>query len=314
MDAQFYGKIAIGTPAQDFTVIFDTGSSNLWVPSSNCWAVNCWTHATYHASKSSTYVKNGAKLDIQYGSGGVSGYLSEDSVSLAGVPIKGVTFGEMTKFEGVSWVASKFDGILGMAWKAISAEGLEPVFESMFNQGLIEDNSFSFYLTKEANAKGSKLILGGVDSQYYSGSFDYVSLSSESYWMIPLDGVKLDGVEQKNSQGNAIVDSGTSLLVGDSKVVSPILQKIGTVPSDCKGIENLPDLAFTLGGKDYVLTYEQYVLQITQLGQTECLLGIQGMDFPAQLEGAWIMGDVFMRKYYTHFDYGKSRVGFALAN
>ncbi|KAG6521001.1 hypothetical protein ZIOFF_018066 [Zingiber officinale] len=93
MNVQYFGEIGIGTPPQKFTVIFDTGSSNLWVPSSQCYfSLACYFHPKYKSELSSTYQRNGKSASIHYGTGVISA----------------------TKEPGLTFLVAKFDGILGL--------------------------------------------------------------------------------------------------------------------------------------------------------------------------------------------------------
>merc|ERR1712127_657026 len=159
-----------------------------------------------------------------------------------------------------------------------------------------------------------ELVFGGVDPKHYTGDFSFVPLSHESYWQVSLDSVKLGGSSAAATK-QAIVDSGTSLLAGPTVDIKAIAAKLGatcimgkeyTVPCT----KDLPDLTFTLSGKDYTLTKQDYILQA--MG-SDCLLGFMGMDVPAPRGPLWILGDVFMRKYYVQFDWGQKRLGFATA-
>jgi saccharopepsin len=78
MDAQYFVEVDVGTPPQKFTMVPDTGSSNLWVYAHNCWSIPCFTHPLFDNTKSSTYVKDGRDFDITYGSGGVKGTVGTD--------------------------------------------------------------------------------------------------------------------------------------------------------------------------------------------------------------------------------------------
>jgi cathepsin D len=55
-----------------------------------------------------------------------------------------------------------------MAWPAISVDNLPLIFDLLYKQGRVQDNSFSFYLTKKAGQDGSALVLGGVNTKYAS--------------------------------------------------------------------------------------------------------------------------------------------------
>jgi hypothetical protein len=58
-----------------------------------------------------------------------------------------MTFGEATKLKGISFLASKFDGILGMAFPKISVEHTTPFFYRLIEEKLVDDASFTFFLT-----------------------------------------------------------------------------------------------------------------------------------------------------------------------
>jgi len=191
MDAQYYGEIEIGTPAQKFTVIFDTGSSNLWVPSATCGWLNiaCKRHNKYDSTKSSTYTKDGRDFSIQYGTGAMKGFVSVDKVCVAGVCVDNQGFAEAVKEPGITFVAAKFDGILGMGWSTISVDGLPTVFDSMIAQNSVEAPVFSFYLNRNPDdSNGGKLVLGGSDKNLYTGEMNYIPLSQTTYWQVNMDG------------------------------------------------------------------------------------------------------------------------------
>ena len=157
MNTQYFVTIQVGTPAQEFVVVPDTGSSNLWMYSSSCHSIACLRHKRYKSSKSSTYVADGQDFDIQYGSGGVTGTTSKDTVTMGDALAATMTFGEITKTKGAMFLVSQLDGILGLGYPTISVDKL-PVF---IDESNLTEKTFSFYL--HDNPDQSYMMIPGQD-------------------------------------------------------------------------------------------------------------------------------------------------------
>ncbi|KAK1661759.1 hypothetical protein QYE76_049918 [Lolium multiflorum] len=243
LDTQYYGEIGVGTPPQNFTVIFDTGSSNLWVPSSKCYfSVACYLHHKYKSIKSSTYKKNGEACTISYGSGSIAGFFSEDSVLVGDLVVKNQKFIETTREESPTFIIGKFDGILGLGFPEISVGSAPPIWQSMQEQKLIAKDIFSFWLNRDPDATtGGELVFGGVDKKHYKGEHTYVPVTRKGYWQFEMGDLLIDGQSTGFCTGGcaAIVDSGTSLLAGPTTIVAQVNHAIGAegiISTECKQV------------------------------------------------------------------------------
>uniref|UniRef100_A0A914H754 Peptidase A1 domain-containing protein n=1 Tax=Globodera rostochiensis TaxID=31243 RepID=A0A914H754_GLORO len=326
MDAQYYGEISIGSPPQNFTVIFDTGSSNLWVPSKKCSFFNlaCRYHNKYDSSKSSTYQPDGRKVSIEYGAGSMEGFVSKDKVCIMNRCVEIQEFAEATSEPGDTFVHTKADGILGMAYPAISVQKLSTVFDNLVAQQKVQEPVFSFWLNRDPSSDfGGEMTMGGTDQRRFVAPITYIPVTSQTYWQFKMDSITGDKQSVIACQNGcqAIADTGTSLIAGPQKDIEQIHKYIGatalsqgeyTVP--CNRIPTLPDISFNIGGKAYTLKGKDYVWKITSRGRTTCLSGFMGLELPEGADVQWILGDVFIGRYYTVFDVGQNRIGFAQAN
>lgn len=319
-NAQYYGEISLGTPPQKFKVVFDTGSSNLWVPSKKCSSTSCKLHKTYDSSKSTTFSSNNTIFTIQYGSGGVSGFISTDLLNIGNEGVS-VNFAEITKEKGLSFLLAKFDGIFGLGWPSISVDTIIPPFQKLYNSGELDENLFAFYLGDMTGQDG-ELTLGNYNSEKFSGTISWIPLNAETYWQVSLNGIMYNG-EIISTTKRAILDTGTSLLAGPTNEVEPFLKQIGATKImpwiqeykvDCNNIDNLPDLTFNLNGRHFTLSPNDYILNMVSKGKKTCLVAVMPFDMPSGREPLWILGDVFLRKYYSIYDFGNKRIGLALAN
>ncbi|XP_054581397.1 pepsin F-like [Eptesicus fuscus] len=315
LDMYYVGTISIGTPPQEFRVIFDTGSADLWVPSIHCSSPACVTHKAFNPLGSSTFQSTDRLIWLLYTSATMIGVLGYDDVRIGDLVCKSQAFGLSKTESSKSLEYAAFDGILGLAYPALALRGTTPVFDSMWNQGLISENLFAFYLSSNKK-NGSVVMFGGVDPSYYRGELQWVPVSEQGYWQVTVDSISMDGkVVACPGSCQAIMDTGTSLVIGPTNPILNILRNIsaqttstGEYVVSCEAIHSLPDIVFTINGVAYPVPASAYIRR-ERRGICYTNLNTILWDSPSR----WILGDVFLRLYFTVFDRANNRIGLAPA-
>ena len=331
----YTGPLLIGTPPQPFTVVYDTGSADLWVFSAASSIPSTHTNHYYAALNSGTHISNGSRWSIEYGEGKASGYLSSDVVTLAGRSVATHLFGEAVEYsDNFRNVNDPTDGILGLSFGAISESRAPTLIDALFQQRQIDARMFSFYLTSDQQKTGSRFILGQPDPMYAPLGITYYSIVPQvrevQQWVIPVDRMETGWSPERHSADShglcnsrpcvALMDTGTSFIGLPTLAFLSIKQLIISRRADCSYESNhmeitctdpsheaLPSLTLTLAGSHTYHLHPRHYMVDGVVG----LMAIQPNSADADF---LILGDTFLKTFYTVFDMDNERIGIAVTD
>ncbi|KIJ62085.1 hypothetical protein HYDPIDRAFT_95023 [Hydnomerulius pinastri MD-312] len=309
------GTIKIGTPPQEFTVDFDTGSSDLFIPSDFC-GVSCDGHRKYNAESSSTSEWLFKPFALAYGTGETFGVQVRDVVEVGGYRVLDQTFGDAYFYSPTfaaepSPISAGFtpDGLSGLAFPEISQLEGTPLMQSLNQSNQLAERYFSFKFSTTPGQ--SELTIGGTNPTLYKNeTLVYTPVTERGYWEVTMDGLlNPNGTVPESLNSSSIIDTGTTLIITTEAIATGYFQDIPGAKSyaiPCKTLNSTtPRLAF--GGRSFTVSPETWNLGPLS-GSDDCTVGLaSSKEFTFT-----IVGDTFLQNVYTIFDFGSEpRVMFA---
>jgi cathepsin D len=195
-----YGDMSVGTPPVEYSVNFDTGSSDLYLPGETCGS--CGDHTRYNPSASSSSKDLGETFSLKFIDGSnVTGSLFTDNVTIAGLTATQQTLGAATYFPiSFEYLA---DGVMGLGFQSISSYNAPPLWQSLFAEGQIDFPVFAMKLT----TGGSEMSIGGLNSDLYTGNITFVPVSPPGYWQANFTALTVGGKSVVNESTSFIIDT-----------------------------------------------------------------------------------------------------------
>merc|ERR1719161_764503 len=309
----YWGTITMGSPPQEFKVIFDTGSGNLILPSKDCNMAGCNPHKKYSPKDSSTAQtvtneQGESSTQISFGTGQIEGNYVEDQFCVGESLCSKVRFIAATEESAEPFQEVPFDGIMGMGFNDLSMGKGFNIVDDLNDSNQLPRGQFSVFLVDEGE---SEITFGGYRSDVIASDIVWAPVTRESYWQVSVDDItfnnKPTGLCGESCQ--VAVDTGTSMLAGPSDLVDKLNDKLGA-REDCSNFASLPQLGFQIGDRVLNLDPEDYM----DKSDGDCSFSLMALDVPPPKGPLFIFGDPFLRRFVTIYDRPGPRVGFAVAN
>jgi len=316
----YFGNVGVGSPVQEFQVVFDTGSGNLIVPGVECTSEACVKHKQFNPKLSKTaepvncdgsQVASGSLADqitITFGTGKITGDCYSDQICVGSACTKGdliVSTDESTQ----PFSVFGFDGVLGLARTSMAQGNAFCMMERFKQAHSLHQSLFSVFLS-DSSLEVSEITFGGYKEDHMASELFWVPVQQSSgYWELQINDITFDGEPMQLCENCKVaVDTGTSMLAGPGNVITKLRSKLG-VARDCSNYDSLPKLGFIVEGRILDLSPKEYVNK----EGSSCDVTLMSLDVPPPKGPLFIFGIPFLQKYYTVYDSVADRIGFAVA-
>ncbi|KAI9649977.1 hypothetical protein NHQ30_002566 [Ciborinia camelliae] len=314
-DTEYLSKVNIG--GQDIMMDFDSGSSDLWCFSTQLPTASQSGHQNFDPTKSKSFkMLQGAKWSISYGDGsGAAGNVGTDTVNIGGATVTGQAV-EMATAVSASFVSdTQSNGLVGLAFSKLNT--VKPTQQKTFFDNAIAQGLAQPVFTADLrHASAGSYEFGNIDTSKFNGSLSWAAVNTtQGFWQFSSTKFSVGGGQQTAvPNGQAIADTGTTLMLADANIVNGYYSKVqgavnnktvGGVTFPCSA--KLPDLQVDVGGSYMAVVRGDDInyAPVDATGKT-CFGGLQAT--PQSLQ---IYGDIMFKSQFVVFNGGNNSLGMA---
>jgi len=249
------------------------------------------------------------EVTITFGTGSITGTCARDSVCIGSICAPG-DFIASTEESDTPFADFSFDGVLGLALPSMAQSPNFSLMGQLAQRGALKRPLFSVFLS-EVEGEISEVTFGDIVDEHMASELFWVPVTGTAgYWEVRIEDITLDGKKQGICKDCKVaVDTGTSQLAGPTEIIQDLTRALGA-RSDCSNYKSLPKLGFIIGGRILSLAPSEYM---TNSEGTYCDVSLMSIDVPPPRGPLFVFGIPFLTKYYSVYDHGTNRVGFAVA-